>query len=103
MGELIGHATPDNIDYNDLKHLIKVYTSNDQSRPRTVPSGNNVSTALLRFEQELYTELQRQHDRISDFVHVKAGELSRRLGQSTRPTHQHISIVKHVRAHMVLL
>ncbi|KAL9131772.1 MAG: hypothetical protein Q9217_000377 [Psora testacea] len=68
-----------NVDYNDLKHLIKVHTSNDPSHPQIIPAGDNEVKAAQQFEQELYVELERQHERVNEFVQVKAGELSRRL------------------------
>ncbi|KAL9102323.1 MAG: hypothetical protein Q9163_002503 [Psora crenata] len=68
-----------NVDYNDLKHLIKVYTSNDPCRAQAIPTAVNQAKAGQEFEQELYNELEKQHQRVTEFAHVKAGELSRRL------------------------
>ena len=39
-------------------------------------------TALAKFEDELFLELCRQHDRVDLFVSSKANELSRRLRMS---------------------
>ncbi|KAK3383975.1 hypothetical protein B0T24DRAFT_71067 [Lasiosphaeria ovina] len=66
-----------NIDYNSLKHHIKVHTTKDQATAITIPGRQD--TELTRFEDELYTELCRQHDRIDLFVTSKADEIARRL------------------------
>lgn len=67
----------DNIDYNSLKHYIKVHTTRDQATAIVIPG--HPDTALAKFEDELYLELCRQHDRVDLFVSSKADELSRRL------------------------
>ena len=77
---LTGHATPDNVDYNDIKHLIKVRTTHGQGQARTIPGSNNEAKAFQAFEDELYNELKEQHQRIDLFVQSKAGEIARRLG-----------------------
>ncbi|KAB5539305.1 hypothetical protein GE09DRAFT_1248309 [Coniochaeta sp. 2T2.1] len=66
-----------NIDYNSLKHHIKVHTTRDQASARVIPGHHD--TALSKFEDELFLELCRQHDRVDLFVSSKANELSRRL------------------------
>ncbi|KAL1872636.1 hypothetical protein VTK73DRAFT_1440 [Phialemonium thermophilum] len=66
-----------NIDYNSLKHHIKANTTRDQACAIAIPGQQD--TSLLQFENELYAELCRQHDRVDLFVSSKAGELSRRL------------------------
>ena len=73
------HATLDNIDYNEIKHSIKIHTSNDQSRPQAIPNGNFKAEEAQQLEDRLYVELYGQHDRVNEFIQVKAGELSRRL------------------------
>ena len=78
---LIGHATPDNVDYNDIKRLIKLRTTQSQGQAKTIPGSNNESKALHAFEDELYRELRDQHQRIDLFVKSKAGEVGRRLGR----------------------
>ena len=74
---------PDNIDYNSLKHYIKVHTTKDQARAITILGHSDA--ALLRVEDELYLELCRQHDRVDLFVASKADEISRRLRTSSSP------------------
>ncbi|KAH8902373.1 SPX-domain-containing protein [Coniochaeta sp. PMI_546] len=66
-----------NIDYNSLKHHIKVHTTRDQASAIAIPGHSD--TALSKFEDELFLELCRQHDRVDLFVSSKANELSRRL------------------------
>lgn len=70
----------DNIDYNELKHLIKRHTTKEQSKAIAIPGHDDIS--LLEFEEPFYKELCCQHDRIDLFVRSKAGELNRRLGTS---------------------
>jgi hypothetical protein len=68
---------PDNVDYNELKHLIKVNTTRDQGQAITIPGHTN--HALQKFENLFYGELWSQHDRVDLFVKSKADELGRRL------------------------
>lgn len=77
---LSGHATPDNVDYNDIKRLIKVRTTQGQGQAKAIPGTDNESKLLNGFEDELYHELCDQHQRIDLFVQSKAGEVGRRLG-----------------------
>ncbi len=74
----------DNIDYNEIKHLIKIRTTRDQARAIDVPGKERGGTALREFESELYDELYEQYQRIDLFVRSKAGEIKRRLGVSDR-------------------
>lgn len=67
----------DNIDYNSLKHHIKVHTTRDQATAIAIPGRPN--TALHKFEDDFYAELCRQHDRVELFVSSKADEIARRL------------------------
>lgn len=73
----------DNVDYNSLKHEIKVHTTRDQATAVTIPGQRDSS--LEKFEENLYMELCRQHDRVDLFVNSKVDEISRRLG--TSPLH----------------
>jgi SPX domain protein involved in polyphosphate accumulation len=66
-----------NIDYNSLKHHIKVHTTKDQATAIAIPGRPN--TALHKFEDDFYEELCRQHDRVELFVSSKADEIGRRL------------------------
>ncbi|KAF9882248.1 spx domain-containing protein [Colletotrichum karsti] len=70
-----------NVDYNSLKHEIKVHTSRDQATAIAIPGHQDA--ALKRFEDNLYNELCQQHDRVDLFVTSKADEIQRRM--------QHIS------------
>ena len=69
----------DNVDYNDLKRLIKVRTTRGQGEALSIPGHGNEAKALKAFEHEFYRELADQHQRVDLFVHSKAGEISRRL------------------------
>ncbi|CAM1500923.1 Fc.00g100850.m01.CDS01 [Cosmosporella sp. VM-42] len=66
-----------NLDYNALKHEIKVHTTRDQATAMAIPGYED--PALRRFEDGLYNELCRQHDRLDLFIASKADEISRRL------------------------
>ncbi|KHN96984.1 spx [Metarhizium album ARSEF 1941] len=66
-----------NLDYNSLKHEIKVHTARDQATAIAIPGHQD--TTLKKFEDGLYDELCRQHDRVDLFVTSKADEVSRRL------------------------
>jgi len=66
-----------NIDYNDLKHLIKVNTTRDQGQAMNIPGHDDI--ALEKFEEHFYNELYLQHKRIDDFVKDKANVIGRRL------------------------
>jgi hypothetical protein len=76
---IVDEASLDNIDYNEIKHLIKVRTTKDQAQSITVPGHENEARALQDFEDELYNELRQQHQRIDLFVQSKSGEIARRL------------------------
>ncbi|GAB1316254.1 hypothetical protein MFIFM68171_06464 [Madurella fahalii] len=75
-----------NIDYNSLKHHIKVHTTKDQATAIAIPGHQD--TALRKFEDELYSELCRQHDRVDLFVTSKADEISRRLHYLSNQVHR---------------
>ncbi|KAM7199377.1 hypothetical protein V8F20_005772 [Naviculisporaceae sp. PSN 640] len=77
-----------NIDYNALKHHIKVHTTKDQASAIAIPG--QPDTALTKFEDELYSELCRQHDRVDLFVKSKADELTRRLQHLSNQIHRQI-------------
>ncbi|KAF4976790.1 hypothetical protein FZEAL_6596 [Fusarium zealandicum] len=66
-----------NLDYNSLKHEIKMHTTRDQATAMVIPGHQD--EALTRFEDGLYMELGRQHERLHLFVCSKADEISRRL------------------------
>lgn len=75
-------ARADNLDYNSLKHEIKMHTTRDQASAMAIPGHQD--TALGKFEDGLYIELCHQHDRVDMFVGSKADEISRRLGALRR-------------------
>jgi hypothetical protein len=75
-------VSADNVDYNSLKREIKVHTSRDQARAIAIPGQED--TRLRKFEDGLFLELCRQHERVDLFVNSKADEVERRLGRVTR-------------------
>ncbi|KAL9035412.1 MAG: hypothetical protein Q9180_004876 [Flavoplaca navasiana] len=68
-----------NVDYNDLKRLIKTRTTRGQGEALSIPGHGNQAKALKAFENEFYRELHDQHQRVDLFVQSKSGEISRRL------------------------
>ncbi|KAF6224134.1 hypothetical protein HO133_010708 [Letharia lupina] len=68
-----------NVDYNDIKHLIKVRTTQGQGQAKAIPGSDSETKAFHAFEDELYRELRDQHQRIDLFVQSKAGEVGRKL------------------------
>ena len=83
---LIDHATTDNIDYNDLKELIKRRTSRANGEAQPIPGNHSETRALQDFEDELYTQLKDQHARVDLFLRSKSGECSRKLGNGVTLT-----------------
>ncbi|KAL9002076.1 MAG: hypothetical protein Q9188_004968, partial [Gyalolechia gomerana] len=68
-----------NVDYNDLKRLIKIRTTRGQGEALTIPGHQNEARSLQAFENEFFAELVDQHQRVDLFVQSKAGEINRRL------------------------
>lgn len=66
-----------NLDYNSLKHEIKMHTTRDQATAMAIPGYED--PALAKFENALFAELCRQHDRVDLFVSSKADEVLRRM------------------------
>ena len=77
-------ALEDNVDYNEIKQLIKVRTSNAPGQAIPIAGQKNDIKVLEDFEKELYAELLDQHQRIDLFVRNKSGEIKRRLDHLNR-------------------
>lgn len=67
----------DNVDYDELKLLIKRNTTRQSGQAITVPGQTDMG--LEKFEHDFYNELCIQHDRVDLFVRSKADEIGRRL------------------------
>jgi SPX domain protein involved in polyphosphate accumulation len=67
----------DNVDYDDLKHLIKANTTRHSGQAITVPG--QVDLRQEKFELDFYKELREQHDRVNLFIKSKNDEYERRL------------------------
>jgi hypothetical protein len=74
----------DNVDYNEIKYLIKARTTKGQATAISIPGYGNENAALDEFEEQLYDEFCDQHQRINLFVKSKAGEIQRRLSECIR-------------------
>lgn len=62
-----------------MKHEIKMHTTRDQATAMVIPGYED--PALAKFENALFAELCRQHDRVDLFVTSKADEILRRMGK----------------------
>lgn len=78
--------SPDNIDYNELKSLIRTHTTpppgsshSNTSQPVVIPGQTDDS--LSCFEALFARELGAQHARVDLFVRSKADEFHRRLSK----------------------
>ena len=78
----------DNVDYDDIKRLIKDNTTNtSEAYPIAIP-GQGTGEVPLNLEQHLYSLLYEEHDRVNLFFKSKAGEIKRRLEHIGRQTTQ---------------
>lgn len=66
-----------NLNYNELKHLIKLRTSSAGGAPVPIPGSTDHRWSIL--EDELFGILREQYDNIALFIRSKQGELERRL------------------------
>ena len=69
----------DNVDYDDIKRMIKKHTTPGSGYAVSIPGQGNKTEKS--FEDVLYHVLLEQHQRIDLFVRSKTGELERRLGE----------------------
>jgi hypothetical protein len=79
-------STPDNIDYDYLKDLIKHQTTPGTNKAVSIP-GQGQSTERA-FRETFLQVLQAQHDRINLFVRSKSGEIERRLDHISKSLEQ---------------
>jgi len=75
----IDSRVSDNIDYNEIKHLIKLRTTESKAKAISIPGRDGEQRDQDAFEDELYALLLDQHQRIDLFVKSKSGEIKRRL------------------------
>lgn len=73
----------DNVDYDEIKHLIKEHTTPGSGKALAIPGQEDI--AGQGFEDLLNDELVEQHARVNLFIRSKSGEIERRLGR-TRTT-----------------
>ncbi|KAF2809744.1 uncharacterized protein BDZ99DRAFT_417899 [Mytilinidion resinicola] len=66
-----------NVDYDDIKHLIKEHTTPGSGKAVAIPGQGDEDAQA--FEDELFSLLLEQHDRINLFIKSKSGEIERRL------------------------
>ncbi|KAF2100937.1 hypothetical protein NA57DRAFT_55009 [Rhizodiscina lignyota] len=71
-----------NLDYDEVKHLIKEHTSPGKGKAVSIPGRGNVSER--DFESLLFNVLRDQFVRIELFVKSKNGEIERRLDHLSR-------------------
>lgn len=77
-----------NVDYNELKHLIKEKTSNLNTSPVSIPGQGGRGNAWEELENELFSELYHQHLRVNTFTRSKYGEIERRLNHVVKQIQQ---------------
>ena len=73
----------DNVDYDELKTIIKDRTSHqngDPADPVSIPGQDAEPESWKQLENELFDALEDQRRRVSLFAKSKYGELERRLG-----------------------
>ena len=68
----------DNLDYDEIKHLIKEHTSPGKGKAVSIPGQGD--TKERDFEGLLFNVLCDQFLRVELFVKSKSGETSRKLG-----------------------
>ncbi|KAI1001765.1 hypothetical protein K3495_g6438 [Podosphaera aphanis] len=78
-----------NVDYDELKNIIRIHTTKSQNQAITIPGQKD--TFLERFESQYYCELVNQHDRVDLFVKSKTGEINRRLHFLQKQIFKHLS------------
>lgn len=66
-----------NLNYNELKRLIKLRTTNGAPSPVPIPGQSDHRWSLL--EDEIFALLKEQYDNIGLFLRSKHGEIERRL------------------------
>lgn len=77
----------DNVDYHEVKHIIKAKTSITQVKPLTIPGQGADIKECQDLENELYTKLCEEHDRANLFVKSKYWEIQKKLSMVTGPCH----------------
>ncbi|KAK5164006.1 hypothetical protein LTR04_002080 [Oleoguttula sp. CCFEE 6159] len=78
--------SPDNVDYDDIKQLIKEHTTLGTGKALSIP-GQGDSSAR-DFENTLFDIFADQHQRIDLFVKSKTGEIQRRLNHLSKQIHE---------------
>ena len=66
-----------NVNYNQLKHLIKVRTSSGSALPVSIPSAS--VSRWHDLEKELYNVIKQEYENVGLFLRSKQGEIERRL------------------------
>ncbi|TKA78414.1 hypothetical protein B0A49_01378 [Cryomyces minteri] len=75
-----------NVDYDDIKQLIKEHTTPGTGKALSIP-GQGDSSAR-EFENNLFDIFADQHQRIDLFVKSKTGEIQRRLSHLSKQVHE---------------
>ena len=70
----------DNVDYDELKQLIKERTSKRSTTgPVSIPGQGNTDAAWGQLQDDLFPILSNQHERVNLFTRSKYGEFERRM------------------------
>ena len=81
---LRGCAQADNVDYNDIKRLIKQRTTSLDVKAVSIPGQSSSDSRDPDFERELYDILCSQHERIELFYKSKVTEIRGGLVQCSK-------------------
>ncbi|EON62900.1 hypothetical protein W97_02125 [Coniosporium apollinis CBS 100218] len=66
-----------NVDYDEIKLLIKEHTTPGKGKAVSIPGQGNITET--QFEDNLYAVFVEEHQRVDLFVKSKSGEIERRL------------------------
>lgn len=84
-----------NLDYNEVKHLIKSVTSKASKQPVSSPTAQGSAPSKKKSGvRKVASALDREFESIDMFVQLKAGEIDRRLADCNRMV-QHLSSSQH--------
>ena len=82
-----------NVNYNQLKHLIKVRTSTGSAIPVSIPSAS--VSRWHDLENELYSVIEQEYENVALFLRSKQGEIERRLSHLEKQVQAAQKAVEH--------
>ena len=79
-----GLICTDNVDYDDIKQLIKDRTTSTSTNAIAIPGQSRSESENFLWEQELYDQLCSQHERVELFYKATVQNIKGRLGECTQ-------------------